>query len=439
MRLLYIQPAEGFGGAERQAVVHIKQLRRMGHTVIPFVGPGHPIEMALQDAGVEDYVHSTHLPTDPPRPMSALRALGHAVEFATSWLPASREAVESVRRRGGVDLVFASRPIGWAIGSVAARRLSVPVVWRAGTMPSTLGHELALRTLARAFRPQALITNAVALSDRIAPAIGAPSFVVRNGVDVDRFHAPRTQPRFRAELGLAPDALVVGVSARPHPDKGFDALATAAARLGRVHPTLRMLIAGDDGWRTALQRRFAAEGLGQLVTFLGHVRDIENFYRSCDVVALASKPNGEVVSNALLEAMAMERPIVATRVGGLHEVITPGVNGFLSAPGDVDAFTQSLDTLLGDGTLRRRMGQAGRATILRSFSEPAVVEDLASVLGAVTSGRGLLTGRARGDGLGGADTDRLALAALATGRGSGGPSEGLLRGGRTSHEPLAAL
>lgn len=430
MRLLYIQPAEGFGGAERQAVVHIKHLRRMGHTVIPFVGPGHPIEMALQDAGIDDYVHSTNLPTDPPRPMSALRAMRHAIELVTSWRPASREAIESVRRRGGVDLVFASRPIGWAIGSVAARRLSVPVVWRAGTMPSTLGHDLALRTLARAFRPQALITNAVALNDRIAPAIGAPSFVVRNGVDIDRFHAARTQPRFRAELGLAPDALVVGVSARPHPDKGFDALAAAAARLGRIHPTLRMLIAGEDGWRAALQRRFAAEGLGQRVTFLGHVRDIENFYRSCDVVALASKPNGEVVSNALLEAMAMERPIVATRVGGLHEVITPGVNGFLSAPGDVDAFTQSLGILLADGTLRRRMGQAGRATIVRSFSEPAVVEDLAGVLGAVTGGRRLLEDRA--------GADRLGRAALA-GLGPRGLSEALLPGGRTSHEPLAAL
>jgi glycosyltransferase involved in cell wall biosynthesis len=260
----------------------------------------------------------------------------------------------------------------------------VPVVWRAGTMPSTLGHELALRTLARAFRPQALITNAVALNDRIAPAIGAPSFVIRNGVDVDRFQPARTRPRFRAEVGIDRDALVVGVSARPHPDKGFDALATAAARLGRVHPTFRMLIAGDDGWRETLQRRFAAEGLGQRVTFLGHVRDIENFYRSCDVIALASKDNGEVVSNALLEAMAMERPIVATRVGGLHEVITPGVNGLLSPAGDVDAFTQDLDTLLSDHTMRRRMGLAGRATIVRSFSEFNVVEQLAGVLGAVT-------------------------------------------------------
>lgn len=387
MRILYIQPAEGFGGAERQAVVHIKHLRLMGHTVIPFVGPGQPIEMALQDAGIDDYVHSTNLPTDPPRPMSARRAIGHGIEVATSWRRASREAVKSVRDRGGVDLVLASRPVGWAIGSAAARRLSVPVVWRAGTMPSTLLHDLALRTLARAFRPQALITNAVALNDRIAPVIGAPSFVVRNGVDLDRFLPARTRPRFRAALGIDADALVVGISARPHPDKGFDALATAAARLGRIHPSMRMLIAGDDGWREALQRRFIADGLGQRVTFLGHVRDIENFYRSCDVVALASKSNGEVVSNALLEAMAMERPIVATRVGGLHEVITPGVNGLLSTAGDVDAFTQNLDTLLSDNTLRRRMGLAGRATIVRSFSEPTVVEHLASVLGAVTSSR----------------------------------------------------
>jgi len=364
----------------------MKHLRSMGHDVIPFVGPGRPIQLALEDVGISDYVHSTSFPTDPLRPMSLVRSIRHGLSAIGSWRRAGREALESTARFGGVDLVFASRPIGWAVGAFAARRLSVPMVWRAGTMPSTLGHEIGLRTLARAFRPQALITNAVALDERIASAIGAPSFVVRNGVDVDRFRPAGTRPRFRAELGIAAHAPVIGVSARPHPDKGFDLLGLAVSRLAERYRTLRVLVAGDDGWKDTLQQRFAAAGLSERVTFLGHVRDVENFYRSCDIIALASKPNGEVISNALLEAMAMERPIVATRVGGLHEVVTPGTQGLLSPPGDVDAFTQNLSTLLGEDTLRRRMGVAGRATIVRSFSERAVVEQLSAVLEAVKSG-----------------------------------------------------
>jgi glycosyltransferase involved in cell wall biosynthesis len=396
MRILYIQPAEGFGGAERQGVVHMKHLRSMGHDLIPFVGPGRPILTALEDAGIFDYVHSTSFPADPPRPMSAARALRHGLNTIGWWRRAGQEAMKSTERLAGVDLVFASRPIGWAVGAFAARRLSVPVVWRAGTMPSTLAHELGLRTLARAFRPQALVTNAVALDERIGAAIGAPSFVVRNGVDVERFRPARTRPRFRTDLGIAADVPVIGVSARPHPDKGFDLLGHAVARLGRLYPTLRMLVAGDDGWRDTIQRRFVAAGLGERVTFLGHVRDIENFYRSCDIVALASKPNGEVVSNALLEAMAMERPIAATQVGGVHEVITSGTQGLLSPPGDVDAFTRNLSTLLAEDTLRRRMGVAGRASIVRSFSERAVVEQLATVLEAVRRGAPSLIEGVRG-------------------------------------------
>src|SRR5262245_3891721 len=367
MRILYIQPAEGFGGAERQGVVHIRHLRELGYQVVPLVGPGRPIRRALEDAGIHDYVFTSELPSDPPRPLGLARKLAHGAGMLGAWWRASRQALETARAAGGVDVVFASRPIGWAVGTVAARRLGVPIVWRAGTMLSSLAHQLAVRWLGRWFRPHALITNARALHKQIAHRIAAASsHVIRNGVDVERFSRERAHPRFRAELGIDPRARVVGVAARPHPDKGFDLLGEVVARVGREIPDLRVLVAGDDGWRGTLERRFAAAGLGGRVTFLGHVRDIENFYRSCDVVALASKPTGEVVSNAVLEAMAMERPIVATRVGGLDEVITHGVEGLLSPSGDARAYARHLTYLLTDEIARRRMGVAGRATIVKS-------------------------------------------------------------------------
>lgn len=386
MRILYIQPAEGFGGAERQSVVHIKHLRALGHEVIPFVGPGRPIQTALEDAGIQDYVFSPHLPSDPPRPMSLWKNIRHHIGIFDAWRRTTRHATDAARAARGVDLVFASRPFGWTVGTFVARRLGVPIVWRAGTMPFGLVDHLSLRWLARLIKPDALVANARALALKLAPAIAVPSYVVHNGVDVDRFYPRRARPRFRSELGLLPETPVVGVAARPHPDKGFDLLAAVIARVSRRFPEMRVLVAGEDGWRGTLERRFVADGLGDRVTFLGHVRDIENFYRSCDVIALASKATGEVLSNSLLEAMAMERPVLATRVGGLHEVIVPGVHGFLSPPEDVDAYAHNLSMLLENDTLRRRMGVAGRATIVQSFNERAVVERLAGVLISVVRG-----------------------------------------------------
>lgn len=292
MRILYIQPAEGFGGAERQSVAHITHLRALGHTVVPFVGPGRLVPVALEDAGVHDYVFSTHFPSDPPRPLPLWRNIVHRVGFFEAWRRTTRHAIEAGRAAAGIDLVFASRPFGWTVGSFVARRLQVPVVWRAGTMPNGLVDHLALRWLARMIKPDALVANAFALAAKLAPAIAVPSYVVYNGVDVDRFYPKRTRPRFRLELGLHPEAPVVGVSARPHPDKGLDLLAAVIARVSRRFPRLHVLVTGEDGWRGTLERRFAADGLRARVTFLGHVRDIESFYRSCDVIARKDERQG---------------------------------------------------------------------------------------------------------------------------------------------------
>jgi len=108
---------------------------------------------------------------------------------------------------------------------------------------------------------------------------------------------------------------------------------------------------------------------------------VESFLASCDVVVLTSKSRSiEGSPNALLEAMAMERPIVATRVGGVAEVITDGVEGFLVGEVDGEAFAERLVRLLGDPGLRRQMGAAGRARVLAHHREGDVVATLAAML-----------------------------------------------------------
>jgi glycosyltransferase involved in cell wall biosynthesis len=234
--------------------------------------------------------------------------------------------------------------------------------------------------------PDALICNCEAVRIGLAPLVNCPSFIVPNGVDTDRFDPAKVKPRFREELGLGPDVPVVGFAARPAPEKGMEFLAQVILGASREVPELRVLVGGEFGWRQRYEEMFAGMGLGDRVRFLGHVRDVESVYKSSDAIVLTSRNNSiEGSPNAVLEAMAMARPVVATRVGGLAEAVEHGVEGFLAGHEDVAGFTHYLVQLLRDRDLRERMGAAGRDTILRRFSDWSVAGRLSSVLRSVAA------------------------------------------------------
>src|SRR5262249_29300507 len=274
VRILYVQPAEGFGGAERQSVVLIRRLRELGHDVFPFVGPGQPIRDALESVGITDYVFTDQFPKATIEPLSFVERLRRGAEHLLAWRRAGHAALEAAHALGGIDLVFASRPLGWAAGGMVARRLRVPIVWRCGSMPTSRAQTIALRWLGRLFPPNAMIANATALGDIMASLVKVPSHLIRNGVDLERFNPRRSSPVFRSALGID-GAPVIGVAARPHPDKGFDLLADVVERVSRTVPEMRVLVAGDDSWRLHYERRFRERGLASRVKFLSHVGRME--------------------------------------------------------------------------------------------------------------------------------------------------------------------
>jgi glycosyltransferase involved in cell wall biosynthesis len=164
----------------------------------------------------------------------------------------------------------------------------------------------------------------------------------------------------------------------------MELLARVAELSTKRLPQAHFLVAGEFGWREHFQAMFAARGLAERVRFLGHIDDIESFMSSCDVVVLTSQAHSiEGSPNSLLEAMSMERPVVATRVGGVAEAVTDGVEGFLVGEDDAETFTRRLTQLLSNSDLRRRMGTRGRAAVLARFDQEKVVARLAGVLHAV--------------------------------------------------------
>ena len=169
----------------------------------------------------------------------------------------------------------------------------------------------------------------------------------------------------RAALGLAPDAVVVGIVGRLGIEKGHAAFVEAAARIAPRHPDARFLIVGEGLQRADIEARVAAAGLTQRVRLLGHRDDLPAIWPALDLLAMTSLREG--LPNVLLEAMLHGIPGVAMAVGGIPEVIDDGLDGLLVPAGDVDGFTARLGELLADAPRRARLGEAARAKVRDAF------------------------------------------------------------------------
>lgn len=200
---------------------------------------------------------------------------------------------------------------------------------------------------------------------------------IHNGIDPEKFRRRQSKDSARRELGLPLGGLIVGGLGRLDEAKGFTYLLDAAARLRPEFPNLCVAIAGAGPLRESLERQAARLDLGNSVRFLGFQSDVQKVLDSLDAFAMPSL--SETLGYALLEAMATELPAVGSSVGGIPEVIVPGVTGFLCPPRNSSALIEQLRPLLRDASLRARMSRAGRERVLAHFQETEMVRKTIAV------------------------------------------------------------
>lgn len=203
-----------------------------------------------------------------------------------------------------------------------------------------------------------------------------------NGIDLRRFDVDRdtaARGELRAELGIAPTEIVVGLVGRLVAEKGY-AEAFAAARIVREHaPDVRFVVVGPedpdkpDAVTDAQMRRARADG----VMFLGERADVDRLYRAMDVFVLASHREG--FPRAAMEAAAMSLPIVATDIRGCRQVVEDGRTGRLVPPRDPAALAAAILALVRDEDTRSAFGRAGREKALREFDHRRQVDITAGV------------------------------------------------------------
>ena len=203
-------------------------------------------------------------------------------------------------------------------------------------------------------------------------AAGVPEkrlLLVENAIDADDYRRTRSTAEAKRALGFPENRFLIGAVGRLSAEKGFDVLIRAMQGLVRLGRDVHLAIVGEGGERPALETLIRECGLADRVTLAGWQTDVRGYFEAMDAFALSSHREG--LPNVLLEAMALEAPVVATRVNGVPRVIQNDENGLLVEPGDVEALASALDRVVLDGTLRARLIAAGRATVEGRYSFPA--------------------------------------------------------------------
>ncbi len=184
--------------------------------------------------------------------------------------------------------------------------------------------------------------------------------VLLNGIDPERFRreAGRRTP-MREQLGLAPGDVAIGAIGRLERQKRFDLLLEAFAQAQRTQPALRLIIAGGGSLARDLREQAAALGVESTVQFLGHREDVVDLHHAFDQFVQSSEYEG--TPNAVLEAMALETPIVATDAGGTAELASPGIHALIVPAGDAPALSRAVLDIAGNpGAARARAAAARR-------------------------------------------------------------------------------
>jgi len=272
-----------------------------------------------------------------------------------------------------VDLVHAHLPNAHLLAGLAARLAGVPAMTtihgRQVILPDLEIHRLVGSHLSVVCRQS--YYHALGLGvDRGRLSLEP------NGVDVDLFQpGPRPADGLRAALGLAPETLIVGFVGRLSPEKAPEVFVRAAALLLQRLPDVHAVLVGEGPMKTQLRDAIAAQGLEARIHVQGGVDDVRPVLRDLDL--LVSSSNSEAMPLALMEGMASGLPVVATRVGGVPEIVAHGSTGWLVAPRDYEDLAGRMHQMLTLHELRQRMGLAARTRMERHHRLDRSLERLA--------------------------------------------------------------
>ncbi|MFH1037413.1 MAG: glycosyltransferase family 4 protein [PVC group bacterium] len=285
---------------------------------------------------------------------------------------------------GDFDILHSSRATAHFLTACAARK-RVPLLHLRGGAKKPYGHP------GNRFLYRRLTDGVIVSSSRVEGWVREHLHVPRervhrilSPVDVEQFQPAPPDPALFQELGIPVTSPLIVKVARLAPVKGHDRLLEAMASVHRRFPRVVLVLVGNpwEGQPGLLKRQAEELGIGGVVVFAGRRKDIPRFLASA-AVCVSSSIGSEENSRAVGEYMASARPVVATAVGVIPELVADGETGLLVLPRDPGALAEAIASVLADPERARRMGEAGRRRAVSEFSEEIFDRRLRAVIDSV--------------------------------------------------------
>lgn len=348
LRVLYFAGTHGnWGGASRVLFSTLGLLDRTRVEPVVAITMEGPARALLADMGIACEIWG---------PMTEYRSAGQyvrAVGRAAAWL-----------RRQRIDIVHMNRANDWRPAElVAARLMGIPIVTH-------------FHTVNRDRTPATRLSSAIAAVSRYvaehSDSLGVPVHVIHNAIDPAMFLGAGN---IRTELGIRPADIVVTFAGQLRRIKGVDLFVAAAGKV--PGDDLRFVVAGACREGAGIEDAYTESEFRGLIAadprilYVGYREDMPDVYAASDVLVMPSRW-AEPFGLVLIEAGLAMKPVVATRVGGVPEVVSHGETGLLVAPEDVDSLASGIRQLAHDPATRRRMGAAAREHVLGRFTTSPV-------------------------------------------------------------------
>jgi L-malate glycosyltransferase len=379
MNVLYVSDSDTVSGAEIVMLQYLQHFRPPEHHPHVFFRERNT---RLRAALTELEIPFTTTTNYSERIIETTVSPSAIAAYLRAFWRVRRELADTIRAHA-IDLVHSiSYPAALYV-ALASRATGVKQIWHEHNIKRL--HAVNRRlyrftgaTAARVIGP----SDAVSHNLRRAGIADETAITVYNGIDLSRFRIDDARAAaVREELGLRADQLAVGLFGQMLPHKGHLTLIEAAPVLRTRFPDLRCFFVGaleNPPYQRALTEAMGRAGVGDMFRFTGWRRDVPDVVRAMDVIVVATTTQ-EPAALALMETMAMGRPIVATRTGGTPELVPDGVTGRIFSPGDAGALAECLEPLLRDPATRDALGSAGRQRMETHFSLERHLQQMTAV------------------------------------------------------------
>ncbi|MFQ5480319.1 MAG: glycosyltransferase family 4 protein [Thermodesulfobacteriota bacterium] len=352
LTILHTESSSGWGGQENRTFHECQGLKKtFAARVIILCRPESKLRERAQKVGIETRTHR----------LRASHDLG-AIRFITGLI--RRERVDVVVTHSGTDSFLAG------IAARLSRRGPVVVRTRHLALPITSKSTYSMI-------PHRVVTVSEYVRKYLVEERGIHSrqvLSIPTGIDLARFNPETTADNFREKEAIPADVPVVGTVAILRRKKGHHVLLEAIPAVLKEVPKALFVFAGNGPQTENITRQIKELGIEKNVRLLGLRKDVETVLKGIDLFVLPTFQ--EALGTSILEASAMRRAVISTRVGGVPEVVRDGVTGLLVKPDNAEELGEAIIRLLKDPELRASMGMEGRKLVEADFSTTRMVEKL---------------------------------------------------------------